>query len=115
MEEFLYLYLFIVPLVILWAAALWDNWKRTSRSVRAKTAWSAVILLLPVVGVAIYFALRPVPPPAGQKADREDTTSAIVNELQALTAAHDRGEVSDEEFATGKASLFDPEGEEPRI
>jgi hypothetical protein len=110
MEEFLSLYLFVVPLVILWAVALWDNWKRTSRSVGAKTAWSAVILLLPVVGIAIYFASRPVPPPAGQIRDREDTTSAIVDELQALTAAHDRGDVSDEEYAAGKMRLFDPGG-----
>lgn len=110
MDELLYLYLFITPLVILWAVALWDNWKRTSRSVGAKIAWSAVILLLPVVGVAIYYAARPVPPPAGQERDRDDTTSAIVDELQALALAHDRGDVSDEQYASEKARLFAPSG-----
>ena len=106
MEQFLYLYLFVVPLLLLWAVALWDNWRRTSRSVGAKIAWSAAIVLLPVVGVAVYFASRPVPPPNRRERPGEGTTSGIVDELRELQDAHDRGDLDDEEYAAEKARLF---------
>ena len=106
MEQFLYLYLFIVPLLLLWAVALWDNWRRTSRSAGAKIAWSAAVLLLPVVGVAVYFATRPVPPPNGRERPGEATTSGIVDELRELQNAHGRSDLDDEEFAAEKARLF---------
>lgn len=105
MPDFLSIYLFVVPLVILWAVALWDTWRRARRSVAAKIGWSALIVLLPVIGAALYYAFRPVPPPNAQ--DRgEGGGIAVVDELEPLVAAHDRGDVSDEQFAAEKAKLF---------
>jgi len=51
--DFLVIYLFVVPLVILWVVALWDNWRLPDRSVAAKIGWSATILVLPVIGAAV--------------------------------------------------------------
>jgi hypothetical protein len=105
-RDFLVIYLFVVPLVILWVVALWDNWRLPDRSVAAKIGWSATILVLPVIGAAVYYAFRPVPPPKGV-IDGDGGGVAVVDELESLVAAHDRGDVSDEQFAAGKATLFE--------
>ena len=107
MVEFLVIYLFVVPLVILWAVALWDNWRMAGRSVAAKIGWSAVVVLLPVVGAAIYFAVRPIPPAAAPARGRSGGI-AVVDELETLIAAHDRGELSEERYVAEKAKLFAP-------
>lgn len=105
MRDFLVIYLFVVPLVILWVVALWDNWRLPDRSVAAKIGWSALIVLLPVIGAAVYYAFRPVPPPKGV-IDGDGGGVAVVDELESLVAAHDRGDLSDEQFASRKADLL---------
>lgn len=105
MPDFLVIYLFVVPLVILWVVALWDNWRLPDRSVTAKIGWSATILVLPVIGAAVYYAFRPVPPPKGV-IDGDGGGVAVVDELESLVAAHDRGDLSDEQFASRKADLL---------
>lgn len=106
MRDFLVIYLFVVPLVILWVVALWDNWRLPDRSVAAKIGWSALIVLLPVIGAAVYYAFRPVPPPKGV-IDGDGGGVAVVDELESLVAAHDRGDLSDEQFASRKADLLE--------
>lgn len=106
MRDFLVVYLFVVPLVIIWVVALWDNWRLPDRSVAAKTGWSVAILALPVIGAAVYYATRPVPLPKGA-IDGDGGGVAVVDELESLVAAHDRGDVSDEQFASRKADLLE--------
>lgn len=106
MRDFLVIYLFVVPLVILWVVALWDNWRLPDRSVAARIGWSALIVLLPVIGAAVYYAFRPVPPPKGV-IDGDGGGVAVVDELESLVAAHDRGDLSDEQFASRKADLLE--------
>ena len=109
MREFLVIYLFVVPVVILEVLALWDNWRLKQRSVAAKIGWSAVVVFLPAIGAAIYYATRPVPPPDARTRGR-DGAIAVVDELESLIAAHERGEMSDDRFAAEKAKLFTPRG-----
>jgi len=47
----------VVPLVIVWAIGVVDIVRRPL-SLAAKAGWIAVVLLLPVVGTIVYFALR---------------------------------------------------------
>ena len=48
-----------IPLVMLWGFALIDLF-RTSMSGLSKALWALVIVLLPIIGIILYFTFRPV-------------------------------------------------------
>lgn len=71
---FIILLAVVIPLVLLWAYTLMDLFKREDLHGPAKVMWVALIILLPFVGMVVYFVTRPptpmdnppkkVPPPA---------------------------------------------------
>ena len=67
--------LVIVPLVILWIAALFHIVvRRPDLSFGRKAIWSGLVVLVPYIGVLMYAALRPPRPPT--PTGGEDQTAA---------------------------------------
>ena len=56
----------VVPLFLLWIVAYVDVARRSDLAVGRKVMWGAVILFGAYVGIAVYFIMRPVRPPAGK-------------------------------------------------
>ena len=56
--------LLAIGLIVVWVwAIIWaliDNFRRTDHSGLAKAGWTIVLLLLPVLGLLLYIAARPV-------------------------------------------------------
>ena len=95
--------LVVIPLILLWIAALADAFARSDLSWPKKIAWAVAILLLPFLGVALYFIARPPNPPEGKRyGDEEQRTTAVVDTLENLRAKHAAGELSDEAYLTAK-------------
>ena len=96
-----------VPLVLLYIAALVDVFRRHDLSVVRKTMWVVVILLTAYIGVALYFLTRPPRVPEGkQSGDTNPHSQSVVDQLDELRGAHDRGELDDEAFLDAKRRTF---------
>ena len=89
-----------IPLLLLWVFALVDLFRRDDVNGGAKALWAVVIVLLPIVGMFIYFVVRPSP--QLQPSADDD----LVDRLERLEALHLRGSLTDEEFAAQKAQLL---------
>ncbi|KAA3638334.1 MAG: hypothetical protein DWP92_06330 [Armatimonadetes bacterium] len=96
-----------IPLIALWVAVLWDLFRRKDLSVGRKIVWTAVIIVTAYVGIAIYFALRPIPDPPGKSSTQTvPRASAIVTELEDLVQRNANGELSESEFTATKRQLL---------
>lgn len=112
--EFFFLLLIYVPMVMLWLFALTDLSGRADISGVAKGLWAVAIVLLPIIGMIIYFITRPddpeMQPTAVERVDEiaeESQARSTVDELEKLATLHDSGTLSDEEFASAKAKLLE--------
>src|SRR4249919_3610853 len=54
--------LIAIPLLLIWVLTLVDLFRRHDLSTGRKVMWAVVVLILPVVGVIIYFWARPPQP-----------------------------------------------------
>jgi hypothetical protein len=98
---------FTAPLVALWIAGFWDLAHRDELSVYRKAVWAALFVLTLYIGLAFYFAMRPVRPPAGKgSSDSVPRASAIVAELETLSAARRADEIKQQEFSDRKRELL---------
>jgi hypothetical protein len=109
---FLLLIIF-VPLIMLWVFALNDLAHRTDLSGAAKGLWAIAIVLLPVIGMLIYFITRPsdtvtaadwdvvvgTVPPSVAVGDR-------IADLERLASLKEAGVISDAEYAQLKAQAL---------
>jgi len=107
-----FLLLIFLPLVMVWSFALVDIFRRDDLGGWSKALWVMCVLLVPFLGTFIYVVTRPriemmtvddgapyavaYAPPPGNGA----------SELQMLADLHDRGKLTDEEFATEKARVL---------
>jgi Phospholipase_D-nuclease N-terminal len=95
-----------VPLILLWGFALVDLF-RSAHSGIAKALWAVSIIFLPVIGVILYFALRPVRQnqyavnAPGQTGPDSDTADSIAR----LHDLNQRGILDDAEFAKYKTYI----------
>ena len=98
---------FTAPLVALWIAGFWDLAHRDDLSVFRKAVWGSLFVLTLYVGLAIYFATRPVRPPAGKgNSETVPRASAIVAELETLSAARQTNQITEEAFLSRKRELL---------
>jgi phospholipase D-like protein len=101
-----------VPLVLLWAIALFDIFFRNRQSGGAKAGWAVLVVLVPYVGAIIYLLLRPdaasTAPEPGPPATGA-TPDPTIDALQRASALHDAGKLSDAEFAAIKRTLVEAE------
>jgi hypothetical protein len=64
--------LIAIPLLLIWVLTLVDLARRHDLSGGRKVLWALVVLLVPVVGVIVYFIARPPQP-----TDRPATSDAV--------------------------------------
>ena len=113
--DFFWLLFIFVPLVMLWAYALIDVFWRHDLSGGMKALWVVAIFVLPFVGTLLYLVFRPAeaesrhysmetahPVQVGAPAVADDRTG----QLQVLADLHDRGKLTDAEFATEKQRIL---------
>jgi hypothetical protein len=54
--------LIVIPLLLIWLLTLVDLFRRHDLSTGRTVLWALVVLLVPVVGVIVYFVARPPQP-----------------------------------------------------
>lgn len=76
----------------------------------AKAAWVIGIIIFPFLGILIYLITRPKPTDEEIAAAQRDQMTAAgistADQLTQLSALHDQGKISDEEFAKAKKDLL---------
>lgn len=95
--DLFWLLLIFIPLLLVWVFALLDIFRRDDLSGWMTALWVLAVILAPFIGTLIYLILRP-----GGPAQRAGHTP----DMQLLSDLHDRGKLSDEEFAEEKARIL---------
>jgi hypothetical protein len=121
--EVFWLLLIYIPAVMIWAFALVDIFRRDDMSGVMKAIWVLVVFLIPFVGTLIYLLFRP---PGATKEERLAIDQASrefvqryesndhATQLRTLAELHDRGKLTDAEFAAEKALVMRSErGQQP--
>ena len=116
--ETFFLILLFLPLAMVWAFALIDIFRRDDIGGGSKALWLACVILLPFLGTLVYLVVRK---PGATRAERELLGAAAsagspANGVAALTQLadlHDRGKLTDSEYAAEKARLLGAESSAP--
>lgn len=93
-----------VPLILLWGFALVDLFA-SRHSGLAKALWAIAILFLPVLGVILYFALRPTDDDYN-RASGIETTAGNSDDLARLSDMNQRGLLEDSDYARIVSSMY---------
>ena len=116
--ENFFLLLIFLPLLMIWAFALVDVFRRDDMGGGSKALWVACIILVPFFGTLIYLVARPAGATREERQMIDEANRDFVaryspandvSELSALADLHDRGKLTDSEFATEKARLLGSE------
>ena len=108
-----WLFLIFLPLAMMWAFALMDIFRRDDMGGVLKALWVFIIVITPFIGVLIYLLFRR---PGATKEERDAMDQASrefvtkysdssAQQLQVIADLHDRGKLTDEEFAAEKARI----------
>ena len=110
--DWFFLLLIYIPLVMIWAFALLDIFRRDDLSGLWKAVWVAAVILVPFFGTLVYLIARPSGVTAGERALLAEARApsaapgSTAHELQVLSDLHDRGKLTDEEFQREKARVL---------
>ncbi|MEA2023060.1 MAG: hypothetical protein U9N79_02080 [Actinomycetota bacterium] len=97
----------LVPLVAMWIFSLFNIVvKRNDLSIGWKGIWSAIVILIPYIGVLVYAVVRPPAQAMGPDQNDSTATGQAMDRIRRVTAEHDSGSITDEEFAADKAAVF---------
>jgi len=116
--ESFFLFMLFLPLALVWAMALADIVRRDDMSGWPKALWVVCVILVPFLGTLIYLVTRPRVATYEERLALEDASrnsgtryapSDELSELTALADLHDRGKLTDSEFAAEKARLLGAE------
>lgn len=97
----------LIPLGVIWILALFHIiTRRSDLSIGWKGIWSAVVILIPYVGVFIYAFVRP--PVQGKRSGNTGPTAtrAAIDEIHRLVGEHNDGAITDDQFASKKAAVL---------
>ena len=97
---------FTIPVIVLFAYAVWDVIRRHDASVGFKILWLIAFIIVPIVGALVYLVIRPPGTTKQQNAIASGETTAG-DELQKLADLHDRGKLTDQEYDHLKAQQVD--------
>jgi hypothetical protein len=119
--ESFFLFLIFVPLAMIWAFALFDIFRRDDIGGVSKALWVATVIILPFFGTLIYLVVRPVGGTPEERAMLDDAgrefvkrySGSAADELKTLADLHDRGKLTDDEFAAEKARITGVGGAAP--
>jgi hypothetical protein len=114
--ETFFLLLIFVPLAMIWAFALVDIFRRDDIGGGSKALWLACVVLVPFFGTLVYMLARPAGATKDERrlieeaqrgfVERHALTNGIGDELKVLADLHDRGKLTDDEFAAEKARVL---------
>ncbi len=107
-------WIFWVFLLAIWFYLLivvfMDLFSRHDLSGWAKAAWTIGIIIFPLIGILIYLITRPKPTQEevaeAQAAEARAAGITAADQLTQLSALHDQGKLTDEEFAAEKKKLI---------
>jgi len=121
-EVFLSMLWFVLFFVWIWLAitVFVDIFRSRDLSGWAKALWVIFIIVLPYLGIFVYLIARggSMHERAVQQAQQTDqelrqyvqqvagSTPSVADELERLASLHDRGKITDDEFATLKAKAM---------
>jgi phospholipase D-like protein/putative oligomerization/nucleic acid binding protein len=116
--ETFFLFLVFLPLAMMWGFALVDIFRRDDLGGFSKALWVTCVILVPFFGTLIYLVARPAGATREERLMIDEANRDFVaryspangvSELSALADLHDRGKLTDSEFATEKARLLGSE------
>jgi Phospholipase_D-nuclease N-terminal/Short C-terminal domain len=116
--ETFFLFLVFLPLAMMWGFALIDIFRRDDLGGFSKALWVTCVILVPFFGTLIYLVARPAGVTREERQAIDEANRDFVaryspdngvSELSALADLHDRGKLTDSEFATEKARLLGSE------
>jgi hypothetical protein len=115
--ESFFLWMLFLPLALVWGFALVDIFRRDDIPGWSKALWVVCVIVLPFFGTLIYLVARPSGATPEERAIYNDyapyPVSNGVSELRTLADLHDRGKLTDSEFAAEKARLLGTESSVP--
>jgi hypothetical protein len=116
-QVFLMLMIF-VPLIMLWIFTLVDLFQRPDLSGIAKAMWAIAVVLLPLIGMLIYFILRDsetpttddrpvsIPPASSDPGGSPPGAADVADQLERLADLRDKSILTDDEFQREKDKLL---------
>jgi hypothetical protein len=113
--ETFFLLLIFLPLVLVWGFALLDIFRRDDMGGWSKALWVAAVFLVPFFGTLLYLIVRPAGATYDERVMIEQQNRESVaryapadgtTELKTLADLHERGKLTDAEFAAEKARLL---------
>jgi hypothetical protein len=116
-----WLLLIFIPLLLVWGFAIVDIFRRDDISGWLKALWIVVVVVMPFLGTLIYLVFRqpggtPQERSAMDEASREFvqkyTPTDTSQRLAVLADLHDRGKLTDDEFAHEKSRVVEDADEE---
>ena len=119
--ESFFLVMLFLPLAMVWGFALMDIFRRDDIGGFSKALWLMCVIFLPFLGTLIYLIVRPAGATLDERvmiddAGRDYMAHSVpngVSELKTLADLHDRGKLTDSEFAAEKARLLGTEASVP--
>jgi hypothetical protein len=113
--ETFFLLLIFLPLMMIWAFALVDIFRRDDIGGVSKALWVLAVFLLPFIGTLIYLIARPAGATEQERMmldsiNRDYAAShsapGTASQLQVLADLHDQGKLTDSEFEAEKARIL---------
>ena len=113
--ETFFLLLIFLPLAMVWGFALVDVFRRDDIGGFSKALWLVCIILVPLFGTLIYLIGRPAGATKEERVMLDEASRQFVaqyspddsaSQLKVLADLHDRGKLTDAEFAAEKARLL---------
>ncbi|MBB5871825.1 hypothetical protein F4553_005204 [Allocatelliglobosispora scoriae] len=110
-----WLLLIFIPLLMIWGFALVDIFRRDDISGWMKALWIVAVILMPFLGTLIYLIFRQPGATAMERTQMDEASRDFVQkyapdntaqQLSTLSDLHDRGKLTDDEFATEKARVL---------
>jgi hypothetical protein len=94
--------LIFIPLLLLWVFTLADLFRNPDVSGIAKALWAIAIVLVPIIGMIVYFVVLYDSEPA----ETPPSSAATIDQLTQLAALRDNGVLTEEEFQREKDKLL---------
>lgn len=113
--DFFWLLLIFVPLLLIWGFALVDIFRRDDLAGWLKALWVIVVIVAPFLGTLVYLIFRPPGATPDERKAMDEASRDFVakyspsdtaQQLAVLADLHDRGKLTDAEFATEKARVL---------
>jgi hypothetical protein len=113
--EAFFLFLIFLPLAMMWGFAMVDIFRRDDMGGWSKALWVTCVILVPFFGTLIYLVSRPAGATKEERIMLDETNREFVerytptngaSQLATLADLHDRGKLTDDEFAVEKERVL---------